>query len=371
MYKVKLRESKLKNGRVSLYLDYYPPIVNPKTGKSTRREFLKIYYNKKTKISSEKEKNQVLILAAEKIRVDRENKLLTGAFEEGSFFAQKESFLDFFKTECKKRATSDGNYNNWKSSFKYFSDFTNNRCLFKDLSEKLCRNFKTYLENTNTLKSEMHKLGANSKHMYFNKFKAAIKEAYLQGLISKNFTSRIQSPKAENPFREFLESDEIQRLKETPCEVEIIKRAALFCIVTGLRVSDVFPLEWKSYSYDSKNKHVLRLKSKKPGEYIYHPISNQAFEYMGEIGNDTDQVFKGLKYSANNNKILEKWLIFSGIRKRISWHNFRHTYAVMVIEKYGIYAGKEMLHHKNLKTTEIYSHMKVGQRVEIANSIEI
>src|SRR5690606_18348862 len=295
MINVKLRESQLKDGRVSLYLDYYPPIINPKTGRSTRREFLKLYYNKKTKDLAERQKNQIIKSAAEKIRIERENKLLTGAFEEGSFFAQKESFLDFFKTECKKRASSDGNYNNWKSSFKYFSEFTNNRCLFKDLTEKLCSDFKSFLENTNTLKSEMHKLSANSKHIYFNKFKGAVKEAYLQGLLAKNFAARIASPKAEKPFREFLEVDELKMLQTTPCENETIKRAALFCIVSGLRVSDVFPLKWKSYSYDSKNKHVLRLKSKKPDEFIIHPISDQAFEYMGTIGKDSEQVFKGLK----------------------------------------------------------------------------
>ena len=239
------------------------------------------------------------------------------------------------------------------------------------MNEKLCSGFKSFLENTNTLKSEMHKLSANSKHIYFNKFKAAVKEAYLQGLLSKNFAERIQSPKAENPFREFLEADELKRLLSTPCENETIKRAALFCIVSGLRVSDVFPLKWKSYSYDSKNKHVLRLKSKKTNEFIIHPISDQALEYMGTIGKDSEKVFKGLKYSANNNKILERWLHLAGIKKKITWHNFRHTYAVMVIEKYGIYAGKEMLHHQHVKTTEIYSHMLLNDKIKVANSIEI
>ncbi|MCI0922760.1 tyrosine-type recombinase/integrase [Sphingobacterium rhinopitheci] len=371
MINVKLRESQLKDGRVSLYLDYYPPIVNPKTGKSTRREYLKLYYKKNTKDPLERQKNEIIKAAADKIRIERTNSLLTGAFEEGSFFAQEESFLEFFKKESKKRATSDGNYNTWKSSYAYFCRFTNNRCKFKDITEKLCRDFKMYLERTTTLKSEMNKLSPNSKHMYYNKFKAAIKEAFLQGLISKKFTSRIQSPKAENPFREFLEDDEIKKLMETPCEVDTIKRAALFCIVTGLRVSDVFPLKWNSYSYDSINKHSLRLKSAKMGDHIYHPISEQAFELMGKIGGNNDQVFRGLKYSANNNKLLERWLHLAGIKKKITWHNFRHTYAVIVIEKHGIYAGKEMLHHKNLKTTEIYSHMKIGQRVKIANSIII
>ena len=40
--KVKLRQKPMAGGKESLYLDFYPPIVNPQTGKSTRREFLKL-----------------------------------------------------------------------------------------------------------------------------------------------------------------------------------------------------------------------------------------------------------------------------------------------------------------------------------------
>ena len=376
MVKVKLRETLLKDGRVSLYLDYYPPIVNPKTGKSTRREFLKLYYNKKTKDPFEKQKNQIIKLAAEKIRVERENKLLTGAFEEGSFFAQKESFLDFFKTECKKRATSDGNYNNWKSSFKYFSEFTHNRCLFKDLNEKLCIDFKEYLENTTTLKSEMHKLSDNSKHMYFNKFKAAVKEAYLQGLISKNFVARIQSPKAQSSQREYFTPNELAILRNTPCENETIKRVALFCATTGLRIGDAINLTWRNYfsEADSSDKilHFIRFEIEKTKTKVVHPISNQAFEYMGEMSDLDKKVFLGFKYSSHNNLLLERWIRSAGIDKpNCKWHSFRHSYALKIIRENGIYAGKEMLHHQHIKTTEIYSHMLLEDKIKMANSIEI
>jgi len=37
--KVTLREKKIKKGMKSLYLDFYPAINNPDTGKPTRREF--------------------------------------------------------------------------------------------------------------------------------------------------------------------------------------------------------------------------------------------------------------------------------------------------------------------------------------------
>lgn len=35
--KVTVRQAKLKNGMISLYLDYYPAIRNPKTMKPSRR----------------------------------------------------------------------------------------------------------------------------------------------------------------------------------------------------------------------------------------------------------------------------------------------------------------------------------------------
>jgi hypothetical protein len=41
--KGKIREKLLKNGAVSLYIDYYPPVWNPQKKIHTRREFLKLY----------------------------------------------------------------------------------------------------------------------------------------------------------------------------------------------------------------------------------------------------------------------------------------------------------------------------------------
>ena len=42
--KVTLRERLYeKTGHIALYLDYYPPIRNPKTMKQTRREYLGLY----------------------------------------------------------------------------------------------------------------------------------------------------------------------------------------------------------------------------------------------------------------------------------------------------------------------------------------
>ena len=55
LVKVTLREKKISQGRKSLYLDYYPPIPHPETGKPTRREFLNSYIKDNPKTEAERE----------------------------------------------------------------------------------------------------------------------------------------------------------------------------------------------------------------------------------------------------------------------------------------------------------------------------
>jgi hypothetical protein len=71
--KVSLRQKKISKGRKSLYLDFYPPILHPKTGKSTRREFLGLYIYEKPKTSIDKQHNSETLTIGESIRQKREN----------------------------------------------------------------------------------------------------------------------------------------------------------------------------------------------------------------------------------------------------------------------------------------------------------
>lgn len=74
--KVKLRQKPMAGGKESLHLDFYPPIVNPQTGKSTRREFLKLYVYSKPRTTLERKHNTDTMLMAEQLRFKRENMIL-------------------------------------------------------------------------------------------------------------------------------------------------------------------------------------------------------------------------------------------------------------------------------------------------------
>ena len=74
--KVKLRQKPLADGKLSLYLDFYPPIADLVTGKKTRREFLQLHIWEKPKGSLQRQHNADTLFVAEQIRFERENALL-------------------------------------------------------------------------------------------------------------------------------------------------------------------------------------------------------------------------------------------------------------------------------------------------------
>lgn len=56
--RVSLRQRAIKNDRISLYLDFYPPVRNPETMQMSRREYLGIYIYAHPKKEMEREFNR-------------------------------------------------------------------------------------------------------------------------------------------------------------------------------------------------------------------------------------------------------------------------------------------------------------------------
>lgn len=80
MIKVTLRKKPISNGRISLYLDYYPAIAHPDTGKPTRREFLGLYLFNRPKTQIDKDQNSETLQLAETVRSQRQIAAQNGAY---------------------------------------------------------------------------------------------------------------------------------------------------------------------------------------------------------------------------------------------------------------------------------------------------
>ncbi len=375
--KVKLRQKAISQGRKSLYLDYYPPIPHPETGEPTRRKFLGIYVLEKPKTVLERQNKKETLITAEQIRAKEENQLnkrdAYSAFELEMAERTRKGKMDFviFYLEI-ANTRQKSNHDNWMASYKYLQEFTGGSVRFQEIDEKWCEGFKNYLLTTKSRKSEKVKLATNSAVSYFNKFRVALGDAYRDGYFAEDLKAKVKPIKPAETNREFLTLEEVNALVQTPCNDALLKKAAIFSCLTGLRFSDIQKLIWREVEFIEGRGYFLRFTQQKTKGVEVMPISDQAFELLGGRTQPDDKVIPGLTYSAYHNKHLYQWLGAAGITKSITFHCFRHTYAVLQLEHgTDLYTVSKMLGHRDLKTTQIYAKIVDQSKRDAANKITL
>jgi integrase len=383
--KVRLRGKAISGNRQSLYLDFYPAIPHPETGEPTRREFLRLYLFDKAKNPIDKQHNKETLQLGEQIRQKRENHLnkpevYTGYEKEQLKIKERgeKNFVEYFKALANKRKAS--NHDNWVSALNYLNTFTGGdnekniagNLKFADLNEGFCNDFKEYLLTTKSNKSSKTTLAQNSAVSYFNKLKAALKQAYKDGYLPSDLNGKVQPIKQAETQRKFLTIEELNSLVKAECNNPLLKRAALFSALTGLRFSDIKNLVWGELEYIEGNGYFIKFKQQKTKGVEMMPISEQAYSLLGERKVLTDKVFEGLTYSAYENRHLAKWIGLAGIEKDITFHCFRHTFATLQLSKgTDIYTVSKLLGHRELKTTQVYAKIIDQTKREAADKIKL
>jgi len=371
--KVTLREKKLKTGKNSLYLDFWPPIINPEKGISTRREFLGIYIFEKPKDSAEREYNKESLQLAKNICLERQMDLNSGKFGFQRRASKNQDFIAYFEMQMKKRPEGSPNRDNWYSAWKLFSRYTNGFCTFGMLTEKFVSDYmKHLLYDAKCYHSKTREISENTAYTYFNKFKACINEAVHEGLIPDNPIYRVKPMKQPETYREFLTMEELQTLAKTVCEHDILKRAALFSALTGMRFGDIYLMKWKQIQHSDKSGYFVRFTQQKTKGMELLPISDEAYSLCGQRGDADSKIFTGLMYSATLNQVLLRWVIAAGISKKVTFHCFRHTFATLQLSMgTDIYTVSKLLGHKDISTTQIYAKVIDRTKNDSINRIKL
>ena len=171
--------------------------------------------------------------------------------------------------------------------------------------------------------------------------------------------------------REYLSLEELNILAKTPCD-DILKRAALFSALTGMRHSDIQKLKWSEVE-EYNGGYRLNFTQQKTKGVEYMPISPQAYNLCGERKKDGELlVFAGLPDPSWISRPLERWVKASGITKHITFHCFRHTFATLQLASgTQITTIQKMLGHKNIGTTLVYAKTLEEAKREAADKIKI
>ncbi|MEZ5427299.1 MAG: site-specific integrase [Pyrinomonadaceae bacterium] len=362
MTKVFLREKKLVGGQLSLYLDFYPPIKHPETKKETRRQFLKLYLYARPGTELQRDHNKETRMLAETIRAKRQLEVQVGDY--GFLMnSSRKDFIDFFEkvVESKKRK-SRSTHNFWRAALHHLKEFTEDACRFGDVTERFCNEFRDYLLDAD--------LAQNTASGYFKKFRSVCQSAARQKLFRENPMENVENIPETEVQREFLTLEELKKLHAAPFRFETLKRAALFSALTGLRRSDILKLTWSEVHFSRDRGHFIRFRQQKTQSNETLPISPEAFELLGKRAGRDEKVFRGIsKYHIEH---FQDWADLAGIDKTITFHIFRHTFAVLQLAAgTGIYTVSKMLGHKDLRTTEIYAKIVDEKKREAANRIKL
>lgn len=361
--KVTLRKRLLPSGKITLYLDYYPAIRDPKTNKLSRREYLGIYLVNKPRTAEERDLNKEKLMTAEGLRAQRELSILRGDLGFIDRETPKQDFIAYFHQNL------EGHDQKWIRVYDHFKKYCGGECKMEDITVDFCNGFRKYLLNADQLMHTGRKLSQNSAAGYWSTFRGFLAIAYKDHKIIENVNEGLESIDTLDTHRQYLTLEELKALADTPCVSDVLRRASLFSCLTGLRFGDVRDLTWDKITQYPDGGHCIRLTTEKTDTDASLPITDEALELCGKPGKG--QVFKKLTYALVQSE-LDGWIRDAGIEKHITFHCFRHTYATLLLSSGAdIYVVSKMLTHKNVGTTQIYTEVMDKDKRKAAEGLKI
>lgn len=193
-----------------------------------------------------------------------------------------------------------------------------------------------------------------------------------EGLVVRDPSERLETPKRWRTLPEVLGVDEIEKLLAAPSLDEPLAfrdRAMLeLAYGAGLRVSEWISLNVRDVMLQE---HLVRVFGKGAKERLV-PIGRKAIGataiYLRELrpslekGEGKGVLFLNARGQPLSRmgawKILRKYVRQAGITKPVSPHTLRHSFATHLLEGGAdLRAVQEMLGHVDISTTQIYTHI--------------
>ncbi len=348
--KVTLRERN-QGKTISLFLDFYDK------GKR-RKKSLSIYLEPNPKNKRQRDINKQKREIAELKRNEMELALLKGELKFEKLGNQEfVSFYDYLQKEANKRIYNPNTYANWQSMIKHFKAFRKEDLDISEVDRNLANDFRYYIDNkAKSLKGNgKSALSASTKNSYFNKFKAALKEAYQQELIEKDVNRFVKGFPEPETERSYLVPHELQQLADSECESPLIKAMFLFSCITGMPYSDIKTLKMEHVHEVESGKYRYYFNRQKTDGSNYLPISVQAKKILDSVHLKNKALFSEVK-DHKMIAVLKSWIPDSRFNKHITFHCARHTFAVMQLAMgTDIATLQKLMGHKNISTTMIYA----------------
>ena len=185
-------------------------------------------------------------------------------------------------------------------------------------------------------------------------------------------TEFVDAPKTGRKLPDVLSVGEIGRIMEAVdlgSKYGLRNRAMIETLYScGLRVSELVTLRLSDLFFDDGFIRVIGKGDKQRLVPVSEAARSLIESYLGQrLGQQPDARSADILFLNNKGKALTRVMIFhivrqaaamAGIRKKISPHTFRHSFATHLLEGgASIRQVQEMLGHESILTTEIYTHL--------------
>lgn len=371
----KLKQKKLSDGQLSLYLEYYLGYskVNDTVKVDRRKESLNLYIWAVPRTAEERLTNKETLELAKKIRNEREQELKEGKLGYRLSKAKNVNFLDYFQTYIDNYTKKDVRMltialNRFKDFLSIEYPVFRTSIKPEQLNKDMMLSFAEYLQSKS--KGE----GAKS---IFQRFKKVVAYAVEHDVINKNPCAGVQCKVDEQTLRkDVLSVEEMQQLISTtyPEQNQDVRRAFILCLYAGIRFCDVVELKYGNVDYSNRLLKFEQSKTKGTGSSsgVVIPLNDSLISLIGKPSTDDAKNEKIFSLPSHTMclKALRRWTKKAGINKHITWHSARHSFAVNILNNgANIKTVASLLGHSGLKHTEKYTRAVDSLKEAAINSL--
>jgi integrase/recombinase XerC len=283
-----------------------------------------------------------------------------------SMHAAIDGFLRYLKVERNASELTLKSYSeDFNSLFDYLRDRVGEVSGPADLDVASLRGYVAYLHECDYSKATIARRLAC--------LRSFLRYCQREGLVTSNPAKALRTPRAGRKLPHFLTGEQIVQLLEAPPanEPEGLRDRALLETMysAGLRVAELVGLNLDHWDRDA---NILRVFGKGKKERIA-PVGRHAARALyawldvrqpKENGKSSDRAaiflnrFGTRLTTRSVGRMLEKYLNITGLDQHTSPHTLRHTFATHLLDGGAdLRSVQEMLGHKSLTTTQIYTHV--------------
>ncbi len=282
-------------------------------------------------------------------------------------------FLEYLEIERNVSRLTVRNYHHYLNRFLQFLKTSLACPTLKDVNQESVRNYRLFLSRFNDNKGKPLKKVTQGYHVI------ALR-SFLRWLAKNDFKAysadKIEVPKPEPRPLKFLDANKVLRLLNQPTldkTIGLRDKAILEVLFsTGLRVSELISLNKEQINLKTREVGVIGKGGKSRVVFLSKRASHWLDRYLAARDDHYQPLF--IRYSGKKNpaagdeemrltcrsvqRMIKKYARKAELPIKVTPHILRHSFATdLLFDGADLRSVQELLGHKNIATTQIYTHV--------------